>query len=577
MRYLYCFTNRSALKGGFFILLLLASATACTAGGRGAATGQPAEAVEAAPADPEVMARVWAAEAAGAEGDLEKAAQEYLAASFAGSDPAIARRATEVAISAQSWQLASMAADRWVVLEPGSVEARKTAARALIISGDYVQAEFQLAGLLDLLADQPWGGWRDVAGQLTAARDAERSARLVEHLVTESDAGENPYALLARSQVSARGGDVASARALAEQALAAAPGQADLHIWAGRLALTDRDPEQALKYYQQAWRLTPGDREHTLAFAELLRQNDRGDEANEVLSTLPDTPENRFVRIAIASQTGRSDLAEELYAGFATVPYSDQESLAFHAARSAELLNKPQEAIGWYEQLQGTSQAQMASMRSATLMAQTGDMEGAQELLRRFANGGDAEARIEAVLVEAQLLNEAGRPAEAVQVLTAALEAQPEDARLRYSRALISLEVDEVEQAVADLRQLLDADPMNPTLLNALGYTLADRTLLFTEAEELIRAAYELDPQQAAIIDSMGWIAYRQGRLEEAETWLRKAFLLDRNAEIAAHLGEVLWVQNQRRDAIVVWAEGLKIDPNNRVLVETLNRLGVSL
>lgn len=577
MTYSYCFTNRSTLKGGFLILLLLASVSACTAGGRVEPAGARTEPAAAEPTDPEVMARVWAAEAAGAEGDLEKAAQEYLAASFAGSDPAIARRAAEVAISAQSWQLASMAADRWVVLAPDSIEARKTAARALFISGDYVQAEYQLAGLLALLEDQPWQGWRDVAGQLTAARDAERGGKLVDHLVAETDARENPYALLARSQISARGGDVTTARALAAQALSIAPAEADLQIWAGRLALTDRDPDQALVHYQQAWRLMPGDREHTLAYAELLRQNGRGDEANEVLTTLPDNPENRFVRIAIASQTNRTDLAEELYAGFASMPYADRESLAYSAARSAELLNKPQDAIDWYQQLQGTNRGQVAGMRSATLTAQMGDIEGAREILRNSVNGGDAGVRLEAVLVEAQILNDAGRPAEAMNVLTAALAEAPGDSRLMYSRALIGVELDQIDQAVADLRQLLDADPTNPTLLNALGYTLADRTDRLEEAEELIRAAYELDPRQAATIDSMGWIAYRLGRLEEAETWLRKAFLMDRNAEIAAHLGEVLWAQNQRRDAIVVWAEGLKIDADNRVLVETLNRLGVSL
>jgi Flp pilus assembly protein TadD len=136
---------------------------------------------------------------------------------------------------------------------------------------------------------------------------------------------------------------------------------------------------------------------------------------------------------------------------------------------------------------------------------------------------------------------------------------------------------DRIDLAERDLRTVLDAEPANPTALNALGYTLADRTDRLEEAEALIRAAHELEPDEPAILDSMGWVAYRLGRLEEAETYLRQAFLRDRNAEIAAHLGEVLWVQGRERDAVLVWEQGFRIDPEDRVLLETLQRFGVEL
>lgn len=580
----YCFMNPGFFKALLAPIVACAFLSGCASLPADANPPQEqapkapvAEPMEAQPTDPEVMARVWAAEAAGAEGNLEQAAKEYLAASFESGDPEIAARATEVAIQANSWHLAGMAADRWVLLDPGSIRARQTATRALLIGGDFVQAEYQLNGLLKMLAEEPWGGWDEAARLLSHGQNAERGKRVLENLIAEFDAADNPYALVALSQVTARSGDVIEARKLASEALARAPGEVPLHVWAGRLALTVGDQNAALGYYQQAWRIDPQDREHALAFAELLRKSGRIVEANEVLASLPDTPGNRFLRIAIATQTGRRDLAESLYAGFAGMSVDDQHERAYHAARSAELLGRPAEAIEWYEQLSDSDQALSASLRRARLTADLGDIEGAQQILHESVNGANAAVRQEAVLIEAQILSEAGRSAEAMTVLNAAIASAQDPSQLIYTRALIGVEIQEIEQAIADLQTLLDEDPVNPTLLNALGYTLADETDRFEEAEELIQAAYELDPDEPAIIDSMGWIAYRLGRLDEAEMYLRKAFLLDRNAEIAAHLGEVLWAQNRRRDAIAVWAEAIKIDPENRILNETLNRLGVNL
>ena len=161
-----------------------------------------------------------------------------------------------------------------------------------------------------------------------------------------------------------------------------------------------------------------------------------------MLSTLPDTPENRFVRIAIAMQTDRPELAQELYGGFSTMPYADRQALALQAARSAELLDKPAEAIDWYAQLQGSDQALAANLRRAALTAELGDIEGARQILRETANGENVNVRNEAALVEAQILAEAGRPDEAMATLGAALVDDPDQSRLLYSRALLAVEMD---------------------------------------------------------------------------------------------------------------------------------------
>ncbi len=523
----------------------------------------------------EVAYKVWSAEVFGSEGQYEKAAAEYLAAALMSDDPEIARRATEVALTAQAWQVAAMAADRWVVLAPENLEARETATRTLLVGGDYVRAEIQLAETLRMLEDAPWGGWNRVAAQLSAARDTERVVGLVDHLVDELDAADNPYALYTQSQVAARAGQFEQAFDLASRSVEMAPEEAQLQSWAGRLALSQRDEAAALAHYQSAWRSDPDDRALSLVYAELLRQTGDPDSANDVLGALPDTPENRFTRIAFATESGNRALAQDLYEDFRVMPYGDAGEKAFSAARSAEVLDLKEEAIDWYAQIEDGDNALVALLRRAYLLAEVGRLDEARQSLLFARNDGNSSVQMETTLVEAQILTEAGQTDEAFDLLEKALRQFPGDTRLLYTRALLAARLDRLQLAEDDLRAVLALEPGNAAALNALGYTLADRTDRLREAEALIRQAFELEPEDPAIIDSMGWVAYRMGRLEEAERFLRQAMLRDRNAEIAAHLGEVLYVQGREAEARQVWNEGLRMDPDDPVLVDTLERFGV--
>jgi Flp pilus assembly protein TadD len=134
-----------------------------------------------------------------------------------------------------------------------------------------------------------------------------------------------------------------------------------------------------------------------------------------------------------------------------------------------------------------------------------------------------------------------------------------------------------VDVAEKNLRIIISQQPENAAALNALGYTLADQTERYEEAEALIRQAFILRPNDASIVDSMGWISYRLGHLDESEKFLRRAWALDRNPEIAAHLGEVLWVMGEQESALTIWREGLEVDSKNPALRETLQRLEIDL
>ena len=181
----------------------------------------------------------------------------------------------------------------------------------------------------------------------------------------------------------------------------------------------------------------------------------------------------------------------------------------------------------------------------------------------------------ESWLAEARILRELSDATTALEVLDTALEQLPNSISIRYSHALLAAELGLVEVAEKDLRFIISVQPENAAALNALGYTLADQTQRYEEAEALIRQAFILRPEDASIVDSMGWISYRLGRLEAAEKYLRRAWVLDRNPEIAAHLGEVLWVIGEQEAARTIWREGIAVDSENPVLQETLRRMEV--
>ncbi len=525
------------------------------------------------PTDPDVMYHVFSAEVLGAEGDFSGAAAAYLEAALKSEDPEIAERAARVAVSAGEWQLVALASDRWAMLDPESLDAHELAAGSRLKEGDYAGAEFQLERVLRLTADDPETGWGIVIALLAPVEDQTRAYKILERLLEGNDGGSNVSALYARSRLAANFGNLEEALELANQAIKLEPERADLLAWSGRLAINLGDESMALNRYRQAWEASPSDLQIALAYAELLKRSDDLTAAQAVLAQLPDTPDMRFARIIFSIDAGDHESAEVLYAGFSAVEYDDKSEAAFQAAQSAELLDLPREAIDWYGQVTGEKSIR-AIMRQAFLLAGLGDIEGARNLLAQLRIRADTELKSQSYQAEAQILQDAGNTDEALEVLNSALGALPDDIPVRYTRALLAVGMGQLEMAENDLRQIISFDPDNAAAINALGYTLADLTDRYDEAEELILLAYELQPDDPSIIDSMGWISYRLGRLAEAETYMREAWRMLRNAEIAAHLGEVLWVRGQEDEARTTWQLGLELESDNEILISTMQRFG---
>ncbi len=584
MNFDYCFMKR--VPCAFIFILFMATACSSLPQTTSAQAPVPPPGMDNAvagaaavnnlpPTDTDVMYHVMAAEVLGADGDFSGAATQYLEAALISSDPEIAERATRVAVSAGEWQMVALASDRWAMLEPTSLDAHQLAAGSRLREGDYVGAEFQLVRILELTKSDPARGWGVVTALLAPANDQARANKVLNNLLEHFDATSNADALFARSQLAARAGKFDKATGFIDQASAEEPGRADLLAWSGRLAINRQDIPLALQRYEQAWNASVDDAEIAMAYAELLKRENEPQAAQSVLAGLPDTPEMRFARIVFALELDDRQAAEKLYRGFTAADYADLSNAAFQAAQSAEILDHDREAADWYKQVSG-DRSLRAIMRRAFLLADLNDVNEARNLLAQVRIHSDNNVKSQSYQAEAQILQTVGREDDAMELLNKALTVLADDVALRYMRALLAVELGQLALAETDLRQIIAAEPTNAAALNALGYTLADLTDRYDEAEPLILQAYKLQPNESSIVDSMGWIAYRLGRLQEAERYLRKAWAKNKGAEIAAHLGEVLWVSGQKAEARLFWQSGSRLEDDNKVLLETLQRFGES-
>jgi len=540
-----------------------------------AETDRPVSEPPGEPTSEEVMYRVFAAEYLGAEGNLQAAVGEYLEAALASDDPAIARRATRVAFAAEAWQQATMAADRWALLDPDNVAAHESAAAAMLQVGDYIGAEYQIMRILDLMEDST-EGWLLVSGLLAQSADLALADATLEHILDQRKSASSGDVFFARSQLALRSGNLRQAFELARKAVEENPKRIEFLTWAGRLALNLKLPETGLEYIRRAWQLDPENHDLALAYADLLARTGDPDGARRIMREMPQSPDVMLSRILFEIAAADRQAAVALFEDFEAMEFDDTEEKAYFQAQAAEALDYRRKAIELYGLIKTGDRALGAAIRRAELLALEGDMATARRELAELRLEADELAIEESWLAEARILREAGDRDQAFRLLDKAVQQLPHSVPILYTRALMAAELGWVDLAERDLRVILSEQPENAAALNALGYTLADQTERYDEAEALIRQAYILQPNEASIIDSMGWIAYRQGRLAEAEEFLRRAWRLDRNPEIAAHLGEVLWQQGKKEQAVETWREGQAIDSGNPVLLETLERLGVA-
>lgn len=257
-------------------------------------------------------------------------------------------------------------------------------------------------------------------------------------------------------------------------------------------------------------------------------------------------------------------------------PDESQTQAWLMLAQAADMRGNAKAANAWLDKIDSPQRALEVQTRRATVLARLGKVDAARALLRRLPDASPENERAR-LMAESQMLREVERWSDAYSVLAAANERFADDADLLFEKAMMAEKLQRFDEMEQLLRRVIALKPDHQQAYNALGYSLADRGLRLLEAQALVRKAFELAPGDPFIADSLGWVEYRLGHHDEALRLLRQAYASRPDAEIAAHLGEVLWVTQARDEARRIWREGRERDAGNAVLLEVLARLQVKL
>jgi tetratricopeptide (TPR) repeat protein len=513
-----------------------------------------------------------AGEFALANADLNAATDSYVKAAQASDDPAIAAQATRIAIAAKRWDEANATFKRWQSEQPDDPGVLQAHAMIALHEGSIPSAYDDLAKL----AQQPDGnGWRLIAQALVDASDKKQASDLLERLATPTSLGEKAETWIAISQLASRLGDKTLADSLAQSAVKKF-GSSDTYMWAAQLRIQAGDKDGARTLFAAALKHNPKDTHLRVAYASMLGQ--LGDNSGAARS-LAQGPQDEYTYAARAAYAARADdktLIDPLYRELKALPPPRSGAVLNLLGELAELLEHNAESLGWYKQVPEDDEHWFeAQVRSALLLDGEGKTNEALATIHQLqARAGDDTKELgDVYLIEADILHKHDQGEEAIAVFDRGLRSMPDDTRLLYARALLNDDLNHVDAAVSDLRHLLELKPNDADALNALGYTLADRKGDQKEALGLIERALLLRPDEPAIMDSLGWVQYRLGQMDEAVTHLRTAYAKQPDPEIAAHLGEVLWVSGKKDEAKKVWEQGRKKDAQNKVLLETIQRL----
>jgi tetratricopeptide (TPR) repeat protein len=543
----------------------------------GAALARKPVAAPAADPLPSAMAAEYALQA----GKLDDAARWYLdAAKAADGDAVLAERATRIALLAKNDTRAAEALKLWRARAGRSPSMRSAEATLALRRKDERTARHELQALMRMDGEKTddKDGWRYALVALDAGSgDPKLTGRLLGQLIDSIPNHLEAWLAFGEFAQQLQRNDLSEK--IVTQVVAKFPDEpAVALLHASQLRETGKTDEarKVLGGLLEPSKLMP-----ELGFAIANEYSEMGDnkEAAAVLSRGPQSDRSYILRAAYLAQAEDKPGVAKVYDELKRDSAAPDPGRRLLLGQIAEFIERHDEALDWYAGVPGGPQRWQARLRAATVLHKLKRTDEAYARLRELQADADAdeETRRDAYLLEAELRKDDNNFDGELDTYVRALAAFPDEKQLLYARALMWERRDDVPRAEADFRKILATDADDVNALNALGYTLADRTDRHQEALELIARAIAAQPDSAAIIDSYGWVLYRLGRKEEALTELRRAFTKQKDAEIAAHLAEVLWVLGQKDEARKYFEESRKIEPDNRSLKRAIDKTGVVL
>lgn len=525
----------------------------------------------------DILFKLTLAEIALQRGQPHVAVPAFLEVARVTRDPRVARRATEVAWSARFLPAALDAATLWLQVDPDSARARQTVIALLVNQSRLDDALPHLHKWLSAEPERVGENFLQLSSLMASHQDKPAILRLLRTLAAGYPAV--PEASFAVAQAASNADDQATALASARKALELRPGWELAALFQAR-ALERDSVDQAIVFLEGFLKSNPGARDARLSLARLLVAARRYPEARKQFEILvgeaPNNPEIAMAVATLSLQAKDYEAAEVQLRRALEINPKDPDVVRLYLGQVSEELKRDDQALKWYSSVTQGEQFIHAQSRYAGVLARQGKMAEARKYLQDVP-AVDAQQRVLLTLAEAGLLREANVHQEAFEFLAAAVAKTPDVPDLMYDYAMAAEKVNRLDVLEANLRRVIAMRPTHAHAYNALGYSLADRNERLAEARTLIETAHKLAPEDSYILDSLGWVLFRQGQYQEALGYLQRAHEARPDAEISAHLGEVLWALGRQAEAQKVWAEALRGQSKNDVLQSTIKRLAPAI
>jgi tetratricopeptide (TPR) repeat protein len=582
--------NRLTRRFGLVTLMAVSLISCAASGDRGASpdlTGHQAEnqslpqatsaGVEQQALLPEqhltddLMFDILLAEIAGQRGDMDISVPHYLQAAENARDPRVAERAVQIASYAKQYAIAERAARRWVELAPDDIEAHKALTVLALHLGDTDEAIAQLDYLISA-SDDPQEGYSLATALL--ARDPDKTAALaaMERLVAYHP--ENPHAWMALSRMSVNVNKLDKGLDAVNRALDLSPTLPAAMMLKAQILVRMERKAEATQVLETAVSNHPDNAMLHFAYGRMLLDGDdlagARKQFGRVVKLDPENAEGLYSLALLELETKKYKAGEKHLQQLLKLR-PDEQNAYYYLGYSSLEQGKDEAALQWYRKVEGGDYWSQAQLRIAEILVRQGEVDAMQNHLRSLRRMNPDQS-VTLYLIEGQVLTDAGMNQEAFDLYGSALQGSPDNEELLYAHSLAAEKLGNLEIAERDMRRILKNDPENTRTLNALGYTLADRTDRYEEALNYINRAYAHEPNDPAIIDSLGWVHFRLGNLDEARRLLQQAWDMTENSEIGAHLGEVMWVQGDHEGARRIWDASLASEPENPMLLKVINR-----
>lgn len=519
-----------------------------------------------------VLYQYLLSEIAAQRGDGKVAVDGSLDLAKTTRDPRLAMRAANIALKFGQPDKAAEAFRIWSETDPSSMTAKRMLSSVLLHIGKIDQAQNELAGLLKADEKHVAQNFLQIYQMLASYPDQAAALKLMRELA-------QPYPRVAEAHWAVS--QLAHASGNGELALKEAQRARDLRpewnmaVSLEAMLLLKKDPQRSLDLLHDYLSSHPDSHEIRMQYARELLDQKQFKAAREQFRYMadrnPDNPEFTYAIALISLQLNDLDSAETELKQSLSKGKKDQGAVLYYLGQLSEAKKSDDDAIAYYRRIRDGDFLVPAQIRTAYLLGKQGHLAEARQVLHEIQPADDQQ-RAKLAMIEAQLLREASQFDEAYQVLDQALKKQPEDIDLLYETAMMADKIGKPGVFEKLMRKLIRIKPDYAQAYNALGYGMLERNEHIPEAMQLVEKALQLDPNDPSIMDSVGWGYYRSGKLDESIKMLRRAYAGDANPEIAAHLGEVLWMRGDKDEAKKIWQDSLKNNPGNEPLQAVIRK-----